>query len=302
MQARDPTCAPALGSFRSRGFPPPRPPRPTTLFGFDIAKTFAYRDVGRAPGPFPLVLFSHGNRGVRFQSVFLATLLASHGYVVASPDHHGNTFLDGVGDPDVAVNRPLDMRFVLDEVLARNVTPGEFLAGAIDATRIGMSGHSFGGYTTLALATGALADSRFGAFLPLAPASPFDATFLGAIHAPILIISGSLDRTTPFDSQQQAPFDLLPSGAPVVGLANVVGAGHFTFSDVCEVPRNLVGLIGGFDEACTPEHLPWRHAHDVISYLAHNFFDATLRGDAAALARLRDDALASIDDLEYRRK
>jgi hypothetical protein len=88
----------------------------------------------------------------------------------------------------------------------------------------------------------------------------------------------------------------------VVGLAEIVGAGHFTFSDICEVPRNLVGFIGGFDEACTPPHLPWRHAHDVIDYLALNFFDATLGGDRAALRRLRPRELASIGDLVYTRK
>jgi predicted dienelactone hydrolase len=275
------------------------------LFGFDVARTPNYRDVARAPGAFPLVLFSHGNSGIRFQSIFLATHLASHGYVVASPDHHGNTFIDlalGQIDAASAFNRPLDMRFLLDELLARNTTSGDFLEGAIDTTRIGMSGHSFGGYTTLALAAGGNLDTRIGSFMPLAPASPFDAAFLGSITAPILIQGGSLDVTTPFDSQQQTPFDQLTPGATVVGLAKIEGAGHFTFSDICEVPRDLVGLIGGFDEACTPEHLPWRHAHDLINYLALNFFDATLSGDRAALKRLKPRAVASIGDVVYERK
>ena len=275
------------------------------LFGFDVARTPTYRDVARAPGAFPLVLFSHGNGGIRFQSLFFAAHLASHGYVVASPDHHGNTFLDILaGDVDAlsAVNRPLDMKFVLDDLLARNGSGSDFLAGAIDSSRIGMSGHSFGGYTTLALAAGATADPRIGAFMPLAPASPFDEAFLGSITAPILIQGGSLDETTPFESQQLLPYKRLSPGAAVVGLAQIVGAGHFTFSDICEVPRNLVGFIGGFDEACTPAHLPWRHAHDIIDYLALNFFDGTLGGDKAALRRLRPRSLASIPDLIYQNK
>jgi predicted dienelactone hydrolase len=275
------------------------------LFGFDVARTPTYHEVARAPGAFPLVLFSHGNAGIRFQSIFLATQLASHGYVVASPDHHGNTFLDlAAGDVDgaSATNRPLDMRFLLDELLARNATASDVLEGAIDTARIGMSGHSFGGFTTFALAAGASADARIGAFMPLAPASPFDAAFFGAITAPILVQGGSLDRTTPYDTQQLVPWQQLPSGAAVAGLAKLVGAGHFTYSDICEVPRDLVGFIGGFDEACTPEHLPWRQAHDVINYLATNFFEATLRGDRAALRRLRPRALAAIPDLEYQDK
>jgi len=194
------------------------------------------------------------------------------------------------------------MTFLLDQLLERNGTPGDFLAGAIDARRVGMSGHSFGGFTTLALAAGATKDDRMGAFMPLAPASPFDAAFLGSITKPILIQGGSLDVTTPFATQQKAPFELLPSGAPVVGLAEIVGAGHFTFSDICEVPRDLVGFIGGFGEACTPRHIAWRHAHDIVDYLALNFFDATLGGDRAALRRLRPRQLASIEDLIYRNK
>lgn len=275
------------------------------LFGFDVARTPNYRDVARAPGAFPVVLFSHGNAGIRFQSIFLATHLASHGYIVASPDHHGNTFLDigaGVVDAQSFVNRPLDMQFVLDELIARNAASGDFLAGAIDANRVGMSGHSFGGFTTLALAGGATADPRMKAFMPLAPASPFDAAFLASITSPILIQGGSLDTTTPFDSQQAAPFAGLPSGASIVALAELTEAGHFTFSDICEVPRNLVGFIGGFGEACEPRHLPWRHAHDIIDYLALNFFDATLNGDRNALRRLRPRIVASIGDLTYREK
>jgi predicted dienelactone hydrolase len=275
------------------------------LFGLDVARTPTYRDVDRAAGQYPLVLFSHGNGGIRFQSLFLAAHLASHGYIVASPDHQGNTFLDigaGVIDAQVLTNRPKDMTFMLDTLLQRNATPGDFLAGAIDASRIGMSGHSFGGLDTFELAAGGTKDDRIGAFMPLAPANIFNEAFFQSITKPMLIQGGSIDTTTPFAANQETPFEFLPSGAPVVALAELVDAGHFTFSDICEVPRNLVGAIGGFGEACTPEHLAWRHAHDIVDFLALNFFDATLSGDRKALRRLRPRQLASIEDLIYRNK
>jgi predicted dienelactone hydrolase len=222
-------------------------------------------------------------------------------------DHHGNTFVDalaGLADANVAANRPLDVSFVIDEMLGPSSVAGAFLDGRIDADRIGASGHSFGGYTVLALAGGAGAagtftDPRVKAILPQAPANLQSAAFYAGITIPTLIVGGSIDETTPFASSQETPFMQLPSGAEVVGLAQLQDAGHFTFSDFCEVPRQLLGFLGGFDEACEPRHIAWRYAHDVVNYLSLNFFDAVLNGDAAARARLDPAVVNQIDDLVY---
>src|SRR5262249_27794141 len=56
----------------------------------------AVRDAAPRAGRFPLVAFSHGYGGHRRQSTFLCTHLASHGYVVVSADHAGNTVLDAL--------------------------------------------------------------------------------------------------------------------------------------------------------------------------------------------------------------
>ena len=281
-----------------------------SVLGVPVVETRSFRDVAIAQGPFPLVLFSHGNDGIRFQSFFFASHLASHGYVVVCPDHHGNTFVDallGIVDPNVIVNRPLDMSFLIDQFSAFTAETGNTFDGAIDTTRIGASGHSFGGYTVFAIAggtspLGTFTDPRVRAILPQAPAAPFPPEFFGTIAIPTLILGGSIDETTPFDSQQLAPFQALPSGAAVVGLGELTGAGHFTFSDFCEVQRDLLAFLGGFDEACQPRHLPWRRAHDIVNYLSLNFFDAVLRGDAAALGRLDPQVVAGIEDLTVWRK
>ncbi len=281
-----------------------------SVFTIPVATTPAYRDVARAPGTYPLVVFSHGSNGIRYQSFFFAAHLASHGFVVVSPDHHGNTFVDtfsGIVDPDVARNRPLDVSFVLDRVLAFDTEPGNFFEGAIDPGRIGMSGHSFGGFTSFAIAGGAttlgtFTDARVKAILPQAPAAPFPDEFFATITVPALIVGGSIDETTPFAANQERPYERLPAGASVVGLAELTDAGHFTFSDFCEVDRNLLKALGGFKEACEPRHLPWRHAHDIVNYLSLNFFDGVLNGSADALGRLEPRIVGRIEDLTYQRK
>jgi len=276
-----------------------------TVLTIPIVATPAYRDVAIADGAFPLVLFSHGNLGIRFQSFFFAAHLASHGYVVATPDHHGNTFvdqIDGISDPMVAVNRPRDLSFLIDQFLAFNGEPGNRFEGAILPEAIGASGHSFGGFTSFILAGAVGGDPRIRAILPQAPAAVFDNAFFQGITIPVLIVGGSIDTTTPFAQDQQRPFDALPEGAMVVAVGEIANAGHFTFSDFCEVNRGLLNFLGGFDEACEPRHLPWRHAHDIINYLSLNFFDATLRGDPAALARLSPDVVGQIEDLRWQSK
>ena len=142
-------------------------------------------------------------------------------------------------------------------------------------------------------------DQRVKAIFPQAPAAiGFTDDAFRALTIPTLIVGGSLDETTPFEANQRHPFDLLPSGAAVVGLARLDGAGHFTFSNYCDVDRDLLGFLGGFDEACLPRHLPWRQAHDITNFLALNFFDAVLRDDADALGRLHDAAHNGLDDLD----
>jgi len=278
------------------------------VLGIPITETPSFRDVARAPGTFPLILFSHGNGGIRFQSFFFAAHLASHGFIVVTPDHHGNTFVDGllgVVDPDSATNRPLDMSFLIDEFLDFSATRGHFFEAAVDPDKIGASGHSFGGYTTFALVGGAFplgtfTDPRVKAALPQAPSAlPFPDGFFSSITVPILILGGFIDGVTPFPANQQRPFDNLQAGAAVVGLAGLVGGGHFTFSDFCEVPRELLSFLGGFEEACEPRHLPWRHAHDIVNFLSLNFFDGVLNGNPDALARLAPGNLSAIEDLVY---
>ena len=71
---------------------------------------------------FPVVAFSHGNGGIRFQSIFLTEVLAQHGYVVVAPDHPHNTLLDfdESASGTVAMRRPGDVTSAVDELFRRS--------------------------------------------------------------------------------------------------------------------------------------------------------------------------------------
>lgn len=113
----------------------------------------------------PLIVISHGLGGGRTAFKYFAEHLASHGYVVAVPEHPGSSgkqFEDllnnketDVSRPTEFIDRPLDISFLLDELLKRNETDPA-LKGRINPDQIGVLGHSYGGYTALALAGGNL--------------------------------------------------------------------------------------------------------------------------------------------------
>ena len=109
----------------------------------------------------PVVVISHGWGASKESFTFLGEHLASHGFAVAVPQHIGSDtqfqrgFLSGLLDEDIPpreyIDRPLDVTYTLD-ALARLSAPGQPYQGRFDLERVGMIGHSLGGYTTLAIA------------------------------------------------------------------------------------------------------------------------------------------------------
>ncbi|MCK6554629.1 hypothetical protein L6Q96_08640, partial [Candidatus Binatia bacterium] len=281
-----------------------------TIFGTELFVTPSFRDVDRAPGLFPLILFSGGNGADPWNWVYLAAHLVSHGFIVAGVEHHGDHAFDYT-DANFAVNRPLDLRVVLDQLLAFDGEAGHFLAGAIDADRIGVAGHSAGGYTVMALAMcpfslGAFDDPRVKAVFSMDPnVTPFladqSAAVFAALDIPTLLVGGTLSR---FTAQPPFVFDALEPGPRVLAFANLTDAVHETFSgDTCEVPDRILAATGGPAPECEPGTIPWRHARHIINYLALNFFDATLNDNAEALARLDPPPLSrATEDFTYESK
>jgi hypothetical protein len=116
------------------------------------------------------------------------------------------------------------------------------------------------------------------------------------IGVPTLLLGASLSPDIAPGLQQM--FDALSPASGLVGYANFLRGAHSSFADNCEVPE----VLRGRPAACEPEFVPWRHVRHVESHLALNFFDATLRGDADARARLEPAVLADVEELAYQRK
>lgn len=204
-----------------------------------------------AAGTLPVVLFSHGHQGYAENSGFLMEHLASHGYAVAAPDHTGNTTFDG-GDRDTEIylQRPHDLSAVLDAL------PAEL---DVDASTAPVLGHSFGGYTAMAIGgatydpdviaactpeassfcstmTDELAaqfaagahDARISALVPMAAG---DSELFGdgaaAVTLPTLLMTGEVDGRNGVDG---GPYWTALQGGDNRHLV-VLGGGHQVFTD-----------------------------------------------------------------------
>ena len=133
-------------------YPTEAPSGRTTLGPFTMEAT---PGAPAGAGPYGLVLISHGTGGGRLNHRGTAIRLAEGGYVVAAPEHAGDSWRDDrfSGTHANWKRRPRQLSAVLDRVLA-----DPDLARRIDPERIGAVGHSAGGYAALAL-IGAKADT-----------------------------------------------------------------------------------------------------------------------------------------------
>ncbi len=171
----------------------------------------AVTDAPAARGPFPLVLHSHGFMDNRRGQSYLAEHLAGHGFVVAAPDYP----LSNGGAPGGATiadtpEQPLDARFVIDNVLAQSADATSPIAGTVDATRIGASGLSLGGLTTLLAGFHpTLRDPRLRAALALAPPScMLLAPFFATTRLPLAMVQGDADLLVPPEANTERAFPL----------------------------------------------------------------------------------------------
>src|SRR5262249_39250603 len=104
------------------------------------------RNAPVAAGTFGVIVVSHGAGGMALLHRDLAMALASQGYVVAAPTHPRGKG-GGISGGGGWVGRPKQVSRVIDAVLEDGR-----LGSQMERERIGVVGHSNGGYTALAVA------------------------------------------------------------------------------------------------------------------------------------------------------
>jgi len=282
---------------------------------------------------FPLAIYSHGSGGQALLAYPFGELMASHGWIVASPNHIGNTALDQLAMTSVPgarsqLNRPNDVSAVIDW-LESGLTNDD-LAGAADTARVFVIGHSFGAYTAFAVGGGTpdfdvltedcdgdpndscmvyaepeveaafragFGDPRVVAIAPQAPGVPTGAD-LAALDVPTMLMSGLLDQTTPH-ATQAAPAWAMLDHPDDVWVDMPMGA-HVSFITIChDLAPSIINIFqpDAFDDGCDFDRFtPTDEAVPVIAAYLLAFGRLHVLGETAWDTVLRGETIGEIDD------
>ena len=282
----------------------------------EAATQTAVRDAIPAKINTPLVLSVHGWAGFKEEATFVGTHLASHGYTVVSPDVIGSTYADvdafftsqePLGEAQALENhlsgicdlRRYDIPFLID-MAAEKLN--------VDASAVGITGASFGGWTSLGAPEW---DERIAASVPQCPGGGRSfvlPTNRNVLHhhlnfnwkkpVPTLMVVADRDSLLPLDGQLDLLRQIPSEEKSMVILADAdhnhfvddIDAGQQWLKEYVERiariypngPGNwplAVGLVVPQEELC-----PGAHAHFALRSLILAHMDAHIRGvqDAAA--------------------
>lgn len=270
---------------------------------------------GERVGPYPLIIYSHGTFGFASNAMHFVNALVEAGYVVAAADYpltSRNAFtrikFADISDTSEQVK---DISFIIDSLLA-----DPELGKLIDSERIGTTGHSLGGVTSYFASFGMRTrDARIKASAPIAGGDPVQTAldnpmgFAGAgnaaISVPVLFLSADKDVFARMTGRPHAAYSRVEAPKYELMIRNGV---HVWFRDGDEQPpdnknpdclffeTNMPGMqVPGCEERV--ELIGPARQQEITRTALVTFFDAYLKGDRAALERLRglDDGIEDVE-------
>ncbi len=207
----------------------------------------------------PLIIISHGLGGSKDALAYLGKYWAAHGYVCIHPTHIGsdvslfqnndnaiNSLVSILLEGEIFSESPKDISLIIDNIdEIQNLIPNKDVK--INKEKIGLAGHSFGAYTTIALAGGKVTlmnkqskfftDDRIKAFIALSPMGDsglgllFTEDSWDNINVPVMLLTGTKDMQPEIKkdySWRIEPYDKMPKGDKY--LAIIEDATHLTFT------------------------------------------------------------------------
>jgi dienelactone hydrolase len=240
----------------------------------DGAKPLASARPDHSGGPYPLIVFAHGlGANPQYYEAILSRWAAA-GYVVAAPQFPlTSTNAPGGLNPEDVFSQPSDMSYVITSVLKMSSQHTGTLAAMVSPHQVGVAGHSEGAITTLGFFNSCCRDSRVKAaeVLDGDPESYPNGRYEFGAGPPLLVVHGTDDALLPYDQ--------------MVGVFNRAKG-----------PKGLLSLEGaGHANWLTPSAKWFKSAVQTTV----EFFDAYLRGDKAAIARLTSDGQRGVSTVHF---
>jgi len=240
-----------IGEMVSQGFGIPK----YLMQNISNIKANSWSGIDPVDKKFPVLIFSHGHGGLKIQNTTQMEEMASHGYVIFACDHAYDAGVSIFPGERVIFNktnipedyseeekwdlrrvqldyRAADIQFMLDE-MARGNFLSEALKNSLDLEHIGLFGHSFGGGTSIVVAS---TDDRIDACFGL------DAWFL---PVPSSVLNSDLNK--PFlhlgqvrwkEKENYLKLDTLVGNNSAWSMRlDVQGATHYDFTDFSQFNR-----------------------------------------------------------------